>query len=63
MAGFNADLEPGRIARESRAIQSKKLMRGIKGIYSRCGGAQITELRQRRLESQDRHRIRFAELR
>ncbi len=35
MAGFNADLELGRIARESGAIQSKKLMWGIKGIYSR----------------------------
>jgi hypothetical protein len=34
MAGFNADLELGRIARESRPIQSKKLMWGIKGIYS-----------------------------
>ena len=34
MAGFNADLELGRIARESGAIQSKKLMWGIKGIYS-----------------------------
>jgi hypothetical protein len=33
MAGFNADLELGRIAREMGVIQSKKLMRGIKGIY------------------------------
>jgi len=37
MAGFNADLELGRIARESGAIQSKKLMWGIKGIYLRAG--------------------------
>jgi hypothetical protein len=41
MAGFNADLELGRIARESGAIQSKKLMWGIKGIYSRRTGSQI----------------------
>src|SRR5215468_3028072 len=33
MAGFN-DLEHGRIARAEGGIQSKKLMRAIKGIYS-----------------------------
>jgi len=32
MAGFNA-LEQGRIARGEEGIQSKKLMRAIKGIY------------------------------
>jgi hypothetical protein len=35
MAGFNADLELGRITREFEGSQSKKLMWGIKGIYSR----------------------------
>ena len=34
MAGFNTGLELGRIARAAEVIQSKKLMRGIKGIYS-----------------------------
>ena len=34
MAGFNAHLEPGRIARGGRCGQSKKLMWAIKGIYS-----------------------------
>jgi hypothetical protein len=35
MAGFNAlTLEHGRIARGLEVSQSKKLMRGIKGIYS-----------------------------
>jgi len=39
MAGFNTDLELGRIARELGVIQSKKLMWGIKGIYLRCEGS------------------------
>jgi hypothetical protein len=41
MAGFNADSELGRIARESGAIQSKKLMWGIKGIYFERTSSQI----------------------
>jgi hypothetical protein len=34
MAGFNIDLELGRIARGPDTRQSKKLMRSIKEIYS-----------------------------
>ncbi|PYX69935.1 MAG: hypothetical protein DMG78_20665 [Acidobacteria bacterium] len=44
MAGFNADLELGRIARESRAIQSKKLMWGIKGIYSSTQSGSVPKI-------------------
>ena len=43
MAGFNAYLELGRIARELRVIQSKKLMWGIKGIY--LSGLQLSRNR------------------
>jgi hypothetical protein len=41
MAGFNKDLELGRIARGKEVSQSKKLMRGIKGIYSEPHKRQI----------------------
>jgi hypothetical protein len=40
MAGFNNALGQGRIARQVQGSQSKKLMHGIKGIYSEpseCG--------------------------
>jgi hypothetical protein len=37
MAGFNADLENGRIARGEDVSQSKMLMHGIKGIYFPVG--------------------------